>query len=202
MVRIKICGISRAEEAEYINMYRPDYFGMVIGFKKSRRNIDEQRAAELRNIISGDIPAVGVFVDADEAVVERLLNEGVIDIAQLHGHEDESYIERLQRSTRKPVWKAFEIKSPDDIASAVSSRADIILLDNGYGTGERFDWSLIGKIERRFALAGGLDLNNIDEAIRKFRPYIADVSSGVETDGKKDGEKIRSIIELVRNNYK
>ena len=130
-----------------------------------------------------------------EAVAE-LLNAGAISMAQLHGTEDNEYIRLLRvRAPGKKIIKAFKIESAADIAAAENSTADMILLDNGYGTGKCFDWSLIGSIARPFVLAGGLTPRNIPEAIEKFQPYAVDVSSGVEIEKVKDRMK---IIEAVR----
>lgn len=192
---IKICGIYRIEDTEYINKYRPDYFGMIIDFKKSHRNVSCDLAKKIRDHISSDIRAVGVFVNDDPAKTEELLNDNIIDIAQLHGDEKEKTIIRLKENTGKPVWKAFKIRNREDIEKAKASPADLILLDNGYGTGKTFDWSLIENIKRPFALAGGIDIRNMDETIKRIHPYLIDISSGVETDRIKDPVKIREAIE-------
>ena len=192
---IKICGIYRIEDTEYVNKYRPDYFGMIINFKKSHRNVSGDLAKKIRAHISSDIRAVGVFVNEDTDLIEELLNDNIIDIVQLHGDEKEETIIRLRENTGKPVWKAFKIRNREEIEKAKASPADLILLDNGYGTGKTFDWSLIENIKRPFALAGGIDIRNMDEAIKRIHPYLIDISSGVETDGIKDPVKIREAIE-------
>lgn len=194
MAKIKICGIYRDEDTEYINRYRPDYFGMIINFEKSHRCVSLDKARRIRGLIVADIPAVGVFVNEDNTVIEKLLYEGTIDIAQLHGDESEEAIVSLKEHTHKPVWKAFKIRNEADVQKAKKSPADLILLDNGKGTGQRFDWSLIQNVGRPFALAGGLGIDNIEEAIRAVNPYLIDISSGVETDKIKDGDKIREAI--------
>ena len=199
MTKIKICGIYREEDAEYINRFRPDYFGMVIDFERSHRNVNSKAAAKLRKMIDKDIPAVGVFVNKDIAAIEELLNTGVIDIAQLHGDEDERQIMRLKEKTGKPVWKAFKIRNDSDIKAAAQSPADLVVLDNGFGTGKTFNWDMIKEINRDFALAGGIGLGNIEEAVNKTRPYLIDVSSGVETGRKKDAYKIRALTELAHS---
>ena len=198
MTKIKICGIYRDKDADFINAYRPDYFGMVIDFPKSHRNVNIETAAHLRNLIADDIPAVGVFVNSPIAQVEKLLREGIINIAQLHGNEDERYIDELKVKGFE-VWKAFKIRSADDIENAEKSNANLILLDNGYGTGETFDWNLIQDFKRRFALAGGLRADNIAQAAKEYSPYLLDISSSVETNGVKDGNKIKECIEAVRS---
>ena len=198
MTKIKICGIYKDEDADLVNTYRPDYFGMVIDFPKSHRNVNNTMAEHLRELISDDIPAVGVFVNRPISQVEELLQDGIINIAQLHGDEDDDYIDKLKKKGFE-VWKTFKIRSIDDIENAKKSHADLILLDNGYGTGESFDWRLIRGIERPFALAGGLRVDNIKEAIDKYSPYLLDISSGVETNGAKDGRKIKECVEAVRS---
>lgn len=198
MTKIKICGIYRDKDADFINAYRPDYFGMVIDFPKSHRNVNVETADHLRNLIADDIPAVGVFVNSPISQVEKLLREGIINIAQLHGNEDERYIDELKVKGFE-VWKAFKIRGTEDIENAEKSNANLILLDNGYGTGETFDWNLIKNFKRRFALAGGLRADNIAQAAEKYSPYLLDISSGVETNGVKDGNKIKECIEAVRS---
>ena len=198
MTKIKICGIYKNEDANLVNIYKPDYFGMVIDFPKSHRNVNSTMATHLRRLISDDIPAVGVFVNRPISQVEELLQEGIINIAQLHGSEDDDYIDELKKKGFE-VWKAFKIRNIEDIENAKKSHADLILLDNGYGTGESFDWRLIRGIKRPFALAGGLRADNIKEAIDKYSPYLLDISSGVETSGAKDGRKIKECVEAVRS---
>ena len=127
------------------------------------------------------------------------MQKQVIDIAQLHGDETEEQIERIKRETGKPVIKAVKIRSREDILAGVQTRADFLLLDSGMGSGETFDWSTIPQIEKPFFLAGGLNPENVKEAVRSFHPYAVDVSSGVETDGRKDEEKIREFIRRVRD---
>ncbi|HIV17354.1 MAG TPA: phosphoribosylanthranilate isomerase [Candidatus Alectryocaccobium stercorigallinarum] len=199
MTKIKICGVYREEDTGYINKYRPDYFGMVIDFERSHRNVSEKTAARLRGMVEKAVLAVGVFVNDDTDKIERLLKSGVIDIAQLHGDEDEEQIIRLKEKTGKPVWKAFKIRNYSDIETAVRSPADLMLLDNGFGTGERFDWNIIGEIDRPFALAGGICLENMEEAVNKIRPYLIDISSGVESDRKKDPDKIKAAVKLTHS---
>ena len=148
--------------------------------------------------LSSDIRAVGVFVDEAPDTVAALLNSGVIDIAQLHGGEDEAYIQRLRQLADKPIIKAFQIKSPHDLAKATACTADHILLDSGAGTGNVFDWSVLQDVKRPYYLAGGLSPDNVGDAIRLLHPYAVDVSSGIETDGRKDEEKAAAFIAAVR----
>lgn len=197
MTKIKICGIFRDEDCAYINEAMPDYFGMIIHFEKSHRSVSPSRAAEIRGQIRREIPAVGVFVNEELDVIKELLRSGAIDIAQLHGQETPEEILRIREDTGKPVWKAFKIRSRADVEQAFSSPADLILLDNGYGTGEAFDWSLIGTPKRPFALAGGLTCENMETAINALSPHLIDISSGVETEKKKDKTKIMRAVSIA-----
>ena len=198
MTEIKICGLSREEDIDYVNEAKPDYIGFILHFPQSRRNISIEKAAELRRRLSPGIKAVGVFVDPPAEVVIEAAEAICLDVIQLHGHEDDAYIAALGEQISLPIWKAFRIRSADDLAAAKKSPADEILLDNGYGTGEAFDWSLAAGFDRPFLLAGGLTPENIAEAIRALRPKLADISSGVETNGQKDKRKIIAAVNAVR----
>lgn len=197
-MKIKICGLTRPQDIEAVNRYRPDYVGFVIDFPKSRRSCTPEQVRTLRRRLSPAIPAVGVTVNQPLAHIAALLESGTIDIAQLHGQEDDTYVRALQARTGKAVWKAFRIRSQADLEQARRSSADLILLDNGYGTGEVFDWTLVRDIGRPFALAGGLNTENLHDAAN-MQPRVMDISSGAETDGVKDADKIRTLIELVRS---
>lgn len=197
MTKIKLCGLSRICDIEAANRLKPEYIGFVF-LPKSKRYVTYEKAKELKSLLSPDIKVVGVFVDESAEIVARLLNDGTIDIAQLHGGEDEEYISRLRKLTGKPIIKAFRIESEEDIARAEKSSANHILLDSGMGTGKVFDWSLIQSIKRPYFLAGGLDCDNVGEAIKKLRPYAVDVSSGIETNGLKDKEKMAAFVAKVR----
>lgn len=196
--RVKTCGLSRPEDIVVANELRPDAVGFVF-WPKSRRYVTPEAAAGLRVLLSPDIPAVGVFVDEDPAVVADLLQQGTIQVAQLHGHEDETYIAALRRTTSAPIWKAFKLRTPEDAAAAEASSADLVLLDNGYGTGETFDWSLVQNVHRPYLLAGGLTPENVTDAMKTLEPFGVDVSSGIETDGHKDPDKMRMFLDAVRN---
>ena len=198
MTKIKICGLSREEDIDYVNEAEPDYIDFILHFPKSRRNISIEKAAELKRRLSPGIKAVGVFVDPPPEVVIEASEAIGLDVIQLHGHEDDAYISALRNRTALPIWKAFRIRSADDLAAAEKSPADEILLDNGYGTGEAFDWSLAAGFIRPFMLAGGLTPENIAEAIHALRPKLADISTGVETDGQKDRGKIIAAVNAVR----
>lgn len=198
MTQIKICGIKRSEDVEYINELRPDYCGFIVNFPRSHRSIDIDNLESLTKDVNESIMRVGVFVNDDINTISNLLNDDVIDIAQLHGNEDESYINELKTLTNKPIIKAFTIKSEDDVINAIKSSADYILLDKGQGSGEAFDWSLITAIDRPWFLAGGLSTDNLAEAIGRIKPYAVDLSSSVETDKVKDKDKISKVIDIVR----
>lgn len=197
-MKVKICGLRRPEDIAAVNQYHPDYVGFIINFPKSHRNLSPEQVMALKAQLSPDIPAVGVTVNQPIETVAALLENGTIDIAQLHGQEDADDIRTLQQRTGKPVWKAFRIRTAEDLETARTSPADLVLLDNGYGTGETFDWTLVRDIGRPFALAGGLSIENITDAA-KMQPDILDISSGAETDGFKDPEKIRALVHMVRS---
>ena len=196
--KIKICGLKRPEDITYVNEAKPDYCGFIIEFPKSSRNVTGDQVRTITANLHPDIIPVGVFVNASLERVEELLLDGTIQIAQLHGQEDEDYIRRIQRNTRHQVIKAFSVKTTQDIELALQSPADYILLDQGSGgTGKTFDWSLIPEITRPFFLAGGLGPDNLEQAVRTIRPYAVDLSSSVETDGVKDRRKIVEAVNLV-----
>ena len=205
MTKIKICGLYRPCDVEYVNRAEPDWCGFVINFPKSHRSVTPEQARELRAGLSRRVRPVGVFVDRPPEEVSALLDDGTLAAAQLHGHEDDAYIARLRSLTRGhpmwsgyEIWKAFKIRTAADLDAANASAADLVLLDNGYGTGETFDWSLTGGIKRPFLLAGGLTPDNIPDAIRQLHPYGLDISSGVETAKKKDLNKILAAVAAAR----
>lgn len=197
MTKIKMCGLTRAEDIAAVNEIKPDYIGFVFA-KKSRRFISREKAAELKAILDKDIKAVGVFVDEDIKAVAEFLKCGIIDIAQLHGSEGNDYIVSLRAMTNKPVIKAFRIRTQEDIYKAQESAADMVLLDAGAGDGKTFDWSLIDTITRPYFLAGGLSPENAGEAVKTLHPYGLDVSSGIETDGYKDRIKMAEFADVIR----
>lgn len=196
-VKIKLCGMSRPEDIEAVNALMPDYIGFVF-FAKSHRNVSKETAANLKAMLDKRIKAAGVFVDSTPEFVAGLVNDGIIDIAQLHGHEDNDYIATLRKLADCPIIQAFKIRGPEDIARAEASDADYVLLDNGTGTGECFDWSFTAGITRPFFLAGGLTPKNVKQAIAQTKPYAVDISSGIETDKKKDPDKMRVFCENAR----
>ena len=197
MTKIKLCGLSRACDIEEANRLQPDYIGFVFA-KKSRRCVAPEQAGELKKLLRPEIRVVGVFVNEAPEAVAALLNRGVIDLAQLHGSEDAEYIRRLRDLTDGPLIQAFRIRSKEDLSRVEASAADEILLDAGAGTGTVFDWSLLRNIERRYFLAGGLNPENVREAIQDLHPYGVDVSSGIETDALKDRTKMAAFVAAVR----
>lgn len=138
MTKIKFCGLTRPCDIEAANEIKPDYIGFVFA-PKSKRRVSYKQAVDLKNLLSKDIKAVGVFLNEDIDQVISLLNLGIIDAAQLHGSESADYIRRLQQETGKPVIKAFQIHSEEDVSAAEQTNADYIILDAGTGEGKTFD---------------------------------------------------------------
>ncbi|MGN0203310.1 MAG: phosphoribosylanthranilate isomerase [Coprococcus sp.] len=199
MTKIKLCGLSRPSDIEAVNELKPEYIGFVFA-RKSRRYVTPEQAARLKKQLCPHIIAVGVFVNEQPEVIAGLLLEGTIDMAQLHGSEDENCIRQLHLLTDKPVIKAFRIDTEQDAANAAKSSADYILLDSGSGgTGAVFDWKLLKNIKRPYFLAGGLNSDNIGQALEILTPYAVDVSSGIETAGFKDPDKMTAFVHAVRN---
>ena len=199
MTKIKICGLRRPEDIAYVNEAKPDFAGFIIDVPKSRRNVPREKVRELTALLSPEILPVGVFVNAPMETILSLVTDGTLKAVQLHGQESQSYLDELKKQVAVPLIRAFSIRSPEDLTEAEKSPADFVLLDNGAGgTGETFDWSLLSSFDRPFFLAGGLRLENITEAVSRFHPYALDLSSGVETDGYKDKEKIIAAVAAVR----
>lgn len=197
MTKIKLCGLSRLCDIEAANGLKPDYIGFVFA-PKSKRYVTYEKAAELKSRLSPEIQAVGVFVNEPPQDVAKPLQNGIIDIVQLHGDEDEDYITQLRLLTDKPIIKAFRIETANDIKTAKQSTADYILLDSGAGTGTVFDWKLIQNVKRPYFLAGGLDARNVADAVKALHPFAVDVSSGIETNGVKDKTKMAAFAAAVR----
>ena len=230
MTVIKICGLSREADIAAVNEAKPDYCGFIIDFPKSHRNVTAEQVRKLRTWLDASVVPVGVIVDQPVEQAAMRLNEGIVDVIQLHGREDENYMRRLRKllkcreeaftdddmvkdetghgDTRQNteikdcIWKAFKIRSRKDLESAMASSADAVVLDNGYGTGETFDWSIIedaGKMMegRKVFLAGGMTPENIEEAIHRLDVCGIDISSGVETDKKKDRNKILTAVQAA-----
>ena len=203
--KIKICGLTRKQDIEVVNEVLPDYIGFVF-WERSKRDISPEKAADLKAKLDKRIKAVGVFVDADIDFVYSLIKCGTIDIAQLHGNEDEEYIKKLREKINSDSnskseirkIKAFNVNNLTSFDEVEKSSADFVMLDSGKGSGVTFDWDKIQSFDRPFFLAGGLGVENVQEVIEKINPYAVDVSSGVETDGVKDREKIVKFVHNVR----
>ena len=196
--KIKFCGLSRNCDIETANALSPDYVGFVFA-KNSRRCVSFARAKELKALLAPGILTVGVFVNEDPRTVTALLEAGVIDAAQLHGDEDTDYIRGLKSLTKAPLIKAFGLRSIHDLPAVERCPADLVLLDSpGGGTGRLFDWQLLENIQRPYFLAGGLSAENVGKAIARLRPFGVDVSSGIETGGYKDREKMTAFAAAVR----
>ena len=157
MIKVKFCGLSRICDIEGANALMPEYIGFVFA-PQSRRCILPEKAAKLKSLLSPGIKAVGVFVNQQPEFAAELLNSDIIDIAQLHGNEEDNYIEQLRRLTHKPIIQAFRITGAEEVITAQNSIADCILLDAGAGTGTSFDWKLVQNIKRPYFLAGGLKM--------------------------------------------
>ena len=214
-MKIKICGVSREEDIEYVNEARPDYTGFV--FAESRRKVTPTQAAKLRRRLAEGIAAVGVFVDAPIDGIASLCRDGIISLVQLHGAEDDAYIARLKEVSRGiQVIKA--IKSAEllshathatlaEAGKAITTGADYFLIDSGAGSGKTFDWDLLRagtpcaswlqSSGKRWFLAGGITPENIEQAM-ELNPFAIDVSGGVETNGIKDRNKIVQLTAMVR----
>lgn len=209
MTKVKICGLMRTADAEAVNEAEADFAGFV--FAGSRRKISHDTAAELRSVLDPAIPAVGVFVDADEREIAELAEAGTIQMVQLHGNEDEAYIRRVKKETGLPVIKALLLgETPDEdslrtmIAGACAGAADYLLFDTGRGTGMTFRWRTLAglrdMIEKPYFAAGGLTPDNVGEAAAVLLPYAADVSGGVENaDGYKDENMIREFVRRAKS---
>lgn len=198
MTKIKICGLSRLEDIAAVNAARPDYIGFV--FAASRRQVDFETARTLKQALDPDIAAVGVFVNHPVAEIIALAAAGIIDLIQLHGDEDEATVRLLQTQTGRPVIRAFRISSPADIKETAADYRLFDTYDSSQygGSGAAFNWDLLAGVSGDFFLAGGLNSSNIAAAIQQVRPYCVDLSSGVETDGIKDRDKIIEIVEKFR----
>jgi len=200
MTRIKICGLTSPEEIGYANELLPDYAGFV--FAPSRRRITIDQAVVLRLALSPAVRSVGVFVNEEISVIKKL--RGVLHLVQIHGDEDEAYLRALKKEVGLPVIRAVRVRSAEDIQKALAIPADYILFDAyspaGYGgTGVTFGWELVAGFPRPFFLAGGLDGDNAADAVQAAAPFCVDLSSGAETDGKKDRQKMQKIISAVRS---
>ncbi|HCT90631.1 MAG TPA: N-(5'-phosphoribosyl)anthranilate isomerase [Lachnospiraceae bacterium] len=198
MTKIKLCGLTELRDIEVANSLVPEYIGFVFA-EKSRRYVLPEKAAEFKRRLAPGIRAVGVFVNESPERIAGLLEAGIIDVAQLHGSEDGAYIRRVRELTERPLIQAFSMDSAANLRAAEESPADYILLDSGKGgTGNAFNWELVQGLRRPFFLAGGLHVGNAAEAVRRLSPYGVDVSSGIETNGKKDAAKMAEFVHLIR----
>jgi len=196
MSKIKICGLKRLEDIRYVNRYLPDYAGFV--FAKSKRQIDIKTAATLRENMDNRIKSVGVFINESLGNIELLCKEKIIELVQLHGDEDSEYMQNLKDRTNCKIIKAVRVQQSLSLPESLQI-ADYLLFDSGAGSGKTFDWNLIrGYKDKPYFLAGGINADNICDAIKTLNPYCTDVSSGAETNGVKDEKKISKIISLVR----
>ncbi|MCH3947719.1 MAG: phosphoribosylanthranilate isomerase [Olsenella sp.] len=194
---IKLCGMFREQDIDAVNEALPDLCGFIVDYPSSHRHVGRDKLLQLVGRLDPQVPAVGVFVDEPLGLVSELADT-VLDMVQLHGNEENPYIARLRELVDIPICQAIRVRTPDDVRRANESKADIVLLDSGAGSGRAFDWSLIQGVERPFILAGGLDPQNVGEAIDRFHPWGVDMSSGIETDRLKDPRKIRAAVAAVR----
>ena len=200
MTKIKLCGLSREEDIENANVLMPDFIGFVFA-PKSKRFISMEKAAALKKILNPQILSVGVFVNEKPEVIVNYFENKIIDIAQLHGNEDNEFIKKIINFTDKPIIKAFKIAGAENLLEAENSSADYVLLDSGSGGGKIFNWSLIENFKRPYFLAGGLTPENVSEAILKLKPFAVDVSSGIEVRDFKDAAKMKKFVNAVRKNF-
>ena len=196
MTKIKICGLQRLEDIEAVNKSKADYAGFI--FANSRRKVEREQARILSHSLVEGILSVGVFVNQDLEDIIYLLDNKIIDVAQLHGQETEEDIRWLKERTKCQIIKAVSVKNKESILLWQNSKADYLLLDQGNGgSGIAFDWNLLEHCRRPFFLAGGISFENVNAALN-IKPYAIDVSSGVETDGAKDAAKIQRMVQLVK----
>ncbi|MDF7665682.1 phosphoribosylanthranilate isomerase [Bifidobacterium sp. ESL0745] len=205
--KVKLCGLKREQDMDAALAAGTDAVGFIIDFPKSHRSITPERVAELVRYMKAQAretgvnppTAVGVFVDEPAERVAAIANDADLDVVQLHGHEDEDYLAELRELSTLPIMQAFKVREALDVACAVESSADMVLLDAGAGDGKTFDWSLVRDVNRPFMLAGGLTSDNVAEAIRATHPFGVDMSSGVETDRLKDPAKMFAAVKAVRD---
>ena len=202
MIKVKICGLSREEDIDVVNRVLPDFIGFV--FAPSRRRVDIETAAMLKKKLDKRIGVVGVFVNEDMGNIIQIYKNGNIDLAQLHGDEDSEYINRLRESCGCRIIKAVGVS---DTLPPLPKEPDYLLFDalssQRGGAGKVFDWNILKEYHGLpYFLAGGLGVDNISGAINALSPFCIDVSSGVETDGLKDGKKIENFVRLVRRSSK
>ena len=216
--KVKMCGISKVETIPAIVDAKPDYMGLVFAPSKRQVTVDQAKilveelnrgyakkyGSDTEHDKNDTIKTVGVFVNETIDNLVTIANEANLDAVQLHGDEDETFIQSLKERTNVEVWKAIQIRTAADTEKWIDSSAEMLLFDAYHkdergGTGEVFDWSSLDAFERPFMLAGGIDSTNVARAIRTVRPYGIDISSGIETNGVKDDEKITAFIKIVKS---
>lgn len=216
--KVKMCGISKVETIPAVVEAKPDYMGLVFAPSKRQVTVDQAKTlveelhrgyaqkygSDTEHDKNDTIKTVGVFVNETVDNLVTIANEANLDAVQLHGDEDETFIQSLKERINVEVWKAVQIRSAADVEKWIDSSADILLFDAYHkdergGTGEVFDWSSLDAFERPFMLAGGIDSTNVARAIRTVRPYGIDISSGIETNGVKDDEKITAFTKIVKS---
>lgn len=197
MTKVKFCGIRRIEDIESCNALGPDYVGFVF-WKGSRRYVDVKTAETLSSMLDNRIVPVGVFMDQPIGDVIAAAGSGAIRMVQLHGSEDQDYIDEVRDTTGLPVIKAFITKDRERTEDTSKVDCDYRMYDSGAGCGKVSDWSAIACASNPFFLAGGLDHTNVGKAISELRPFAVDTSSGIETEGFKDRLKMERFIEAVR----
>jgi phosphoribosylanthranilate isomerase len=202
-MKIKICGNTNILTAEIFNEFLPDYIGFIFA-ENSRRKISIDKAQDFKQVLKSNIKTVGVFANQDISFLQNVIESKSIDLVQLHGDENNDYILELKKNNNNiEVIKAFKANQ-DLLYNIEDTKADYVLIDsenkNGFGgTGKVFDWNIIPKkCRNKLFLAGGLNIDNIDKAIKIVRPYCLDINSGVETNGEKDIEKIKQIIQRIK----
>lgn len=204
MIAVKFCGMRRREDIQYANECRPDYVGFILtdGF---RRSVDFGTFYELNTYLDKNIKRVGVFVNEPLENILYCAYKESLDVIQLHGDEDEDYIKVLRMDFSGEIWKAVRAKSPKDIERYKWNHIDKLLIDSfsedsAGGTGKRIDTEIVksAKIEKPFFIAGGITAENIAEIVRDTKPYGVDISSGIETDGFKDLQKMKKIMQILR----
>lgn len=205
-VKVKICGLRRQEDIAYANALQPDFIGFVF-YEKSKRAVTIEQALELKKHLAKNIKAVGVFVNAEQSLIVKLVHLGAIDMVQLHGDEDALYCKSLREQLKVPIIKAVRVRDAASLDGLENYAADYFLFDTfapgAYGgTGKRFDLSLVDKITKPYFIAGGLKAANVSEVIKNTQAFAVDVSGGVEIAGLKDKEKMSAFIAQVRGDSK
>ena len=198
MTKIKICGLKREEDVKLVNKYKPEYCGFIF-WEPSKRYIAPEKVRDLVSLLDPAVTPVGVFLDEDIDRLVEVVRDSDVAVVQLHGKEDDEYIRQVKERTGKKVIKSFKPSSEEDVRLAEKSEADMIMFDPGVGSGKTFNWDILSGCTREYFLAGGLDPDNAALAVQTLKPYALDVSSGVETDGIKDGNKIREFIYNARH---